>query len=81
MTTSLCRWCGDSCPRWGADACPFQPRQLLRRPDRERFSTLDTGARTEDATWNALRKMAEDRAREARARTDAAERLRAGASP
>lgn len=27
---NVCRWCGDDCPRWGADACPLRPRQLPR---------------------------------------------------
>lgn len=25
-----CPWCGESCPRWGRETCPFRPRQLPR---------------------------------------------------
>ncbi len=27
---TICPWCGDDCPRWGADTCPMRPRQLSR---------------------------------------------------
>ncbi len=26
----ICPWCGDNCPRWGADTCPRRPRQMPR---------------------------------------------------
>ena len=29
----ICPWCGDDCPRWGADTCPFRPRQLPRNAE------------------------------------------------
>jgi hypothetical protein len=25
-----CPWCGEDCPRWGRETCPFRPRQLPR---------------------------------------------------
>jgi hypothetical protein len=28
--SSRCRWCGDDCPRWGEETCPFRPRQIPR---------------------------------------------------
>jgi len=27
---TICPWCGDDCPRWGNDTCPFRPRQIPR---------------------------------------------------
>jgi hypothetical protein len=32
---TICPWCGDNCPRWGADTCPLRPRQLLRNNTEE----------------------------------------------
>lgn len=30
---TICPWCGDDCPRWGADTCPMRPRQLPRKEE------------------------------------------------
>lgn len=77
-----CGWCGDSCPRWGADTCPFRPRQLPREADGKRFDAPETAAiEAKHAPWDdALRRIRDDEAREARARADAAERFRAEGS-
>lgn len=30
-----CPWCGEDCPRWGLETCPFRPRQIPREPKKE----------------------------------------------
>ena len=31
-----CPWCGEDCPRWGRETCPFRPRQLPRLSEESR---------------------------------------------